>query len=193
MNGGPARSLSPVQSGAAVGRTDVRIPRLRRPKAATLVEVPGWCPKHHSAVGSSATVRRSRAPRGRRRRMHGKGPCGQKASRAVQALSFHRGGRGCGLGGSRATWLRSPIGWRSRNGRRLAPPRRRSREATETSEVRSHCRRGKKMPTPAGRIPAGHAPMSIRRSGLGGVNHPFPRVNRPASQESSRTRAPQGA
>lgn len=99
-------------------------PRLRRPKAATRVEVPGWCPKHRSAVGSSVTVRRSRAPRGQRRRMHGKGPCGQKASRAVQAVSFHRGGRGSGLGGSRAAWLRSPSGWRSRNGRRLAPPRR---------------------------------------------------------------------
>lgn len=67
-----------------------------------------------------------------------------------------------------------------------------TRGATETSEVRSHRRRGKNIPTPAGRIPAGHAPMSIRRSGLGGVNHPFPRVNRPASQESSRMHAPQG-
>lgn len=179
-------------SGRKSGQQTSGYPRLRRPKAATRVEVPGWRPKRHSAVDSSATVRRSRAPRGKRRRVHGKGPCGQKASRAVQAVSFHRGGRGCGLGCSRAAWLRSPSGWRSRNGRRLAPPRRLSREATETSEVRSHRRRGKNMPTPAGRIPAGHAPMSIRRSGLGGVNHPFPRVNRSASQESGRMHAPQG-
>jgi len=58
--------------------------------------------------------------------------------------------------------------------RRRAPPGK-SREATEASEVRSHRGRGKKIPTPRRNgFRPDYAPLSIHRSGLGGVKPPFP-------------------
>jgi hypothetical protein len=58
-------------------------------------------------------------------------------------------------------------------------------EATETSEVRSHRRRGRKMPTPVrDGSPPVYAPMPIHQSGLGDVNHRFLRIKFHGSQGS---------
>ncbi len=116
-------------------------------------------------------MRRSRAPRGKRRREHTKGPYGWKTSRAEEAPSFDDEVVEAVLAAPRCRGSTAVFGWWSAGVRRHAPlgssgrGDRDVRGSIESSPWEDNAHAGRDGTPPV------YAPTSIRRSGHGGVNH----------------------